>query len=376
MLSHSLIDSTLGDEMADGEIIRLFAFQVTPKQVDNFRGGSIILRKEITDTLKQAYVKEHIAQGSLVVFKVQTSPTQHRQHLIRDSIMELAFSGKAKERSDAALAIAATFGASMDDRSPGENLLLLSVHRTNSAKNLRVVLWTFPQEEVFKLDATKKGNLLLQDAFVPKSNFRKMASFEGGRTPAGFTKGRVLDPQSGSRSEDIAQFWLEKFLNARLEISTQQGISLLSRALSDTYNKSKTIEEKGKVLRAIVGLGSYNGARLSVKSVGDDFLEPAQRKILEAQVPDEETHMADFLFDKDLFAREFPNEIFELEGGVVVSAPLVALQNGATLTISEPSEDGHQMLTLTGRISSTKLRRRAKSQVTPSETDSLARAAM
>lgn len=347
--------------MADGEIVLLFAFQVTPKQADNFSGGSITLRKEITETLRRAYVDEHIAQGSLILFKVQTSPTQHRQHVIRDSIMKLAFSQKAKERTDAALAIAAQFGASMDNRSPNENLLLLSVHRTNVAKSRRVVLWTFPQEEVFKLDATKKGNLLLQDAFVPKSNFRKMAAFEGGNTPVSFLKGRVLDPQSGARSEDIAQFWLEKFLNARLEISTQQGINLLSRALSDTYNKSKTIEEKAKVLRAIVALGAYNESRVSIRSVGDDFLEPVQRKILKSQVPDDETHVADFLFDKDLFASQFPNEIFELEGGVVVSAPLATLENRAILTISEPNEDGQQTLSVSGRIASTRLRGRPKS---------------
>lgn len=346
--------------MADGEIVRLFAFQVTPKQTSNFSGGSITLRKEITGTLRRAYVEEHIAQGSLILFKVQTSPTLHRQHIIRDSIMKLAFSSKANERSDAALMIAAQFGASMDGRSPSENLLLLSVHRTNVLRNLRVVLWTFPQEEVFKLDVTKKGNLLLQDAFVPKSNFRKMASFEGANTPVSFFKGRVLDPQSGSRSEDIAQFWLEKFLNARLEISTQEGINLLSRALSDTYNKSKTIEEKGKVLRAIMALGSYNESHVSIKSVGEDFLEPTQRKILRAQVPDEETHLADFLFDKDLFSSEFPNEIFELEEGVIVSAPLATLENRNLLTVSEPNDNGQQTLTVSGRIASTRLRGRQR----------------
>lgn len=342
--------------MTDGEIFRLFAFQVEPKQEDGFIGGAIGLNSGITRTLEGAYISEKVEAAAEITLHIATDPNLKRAHYLRETMILLAFNADPKKRKAAALAIVTRLGQSMDNRSPKENLLIISVHYTTKLNRVRVVLWTFPQEEVFRLDVSKSNNLILQEAFVQKSNFRKIASFEGENDRVGFLKGRVLDPQSGARTDDIAHFWLEKFLYAKLAIGGKEGVRILSKALSDSHNKASSVEAKDEFLNAIVALGSYNAAKVSIKSVGSEFLDPIQQKLLRSQVMNEETYETEFDFDKTLFRTKFPREIYELQGGVIVSKPMTMTGDATSITVEEVEKGGPKKLTVSGIILTTKLR--------------------
>lgn len=144
-----------------------FAYEVTPRQAGPFSGGVVSATSELQAALNQVFDRSKIDSAPAVTFEVDTTSTT-RAHPIRDVAVKVAFAAGLDKSAVAGLA--QRLAASMDNRSK-PTLLMVSVHAAPSATSRRVLLWTFPQQQVFNLYVTSgTARLELLEAFNRESN--------------------------------------------------------------------------------------------------------------------------------------------------------------------------------------------------------------
>jgi hypothetical protein len=245
---------------------------------------------------------------------------------------------------------------SMDNRSK-PSLLMVSVHKSARSRARRMLLWTFPQQEVFNL--TVRGGhpqLDLLEAFNRESSLRKAALIEGPNAQTGMLTARVLDFQSTAAERAVADLWIVKFLHARLQMSDVEGTQLLARTLRQAHTKTRgDIEAQDQINAAIAGLRVASGQRWSIDSVAATYLTGDAERAFIANVRPEE-RAAVFGIDHDRFDQLIQYTRFTLANGVIVSAPFVEIGSEGGVTITEI--DGKRILQAEGEIQEEQVRTR------------------
>jgi hypothetical protein len=251
-----------------------------------------------------------------VDLRVDTAP-EVRTSEVRDSVMALAF-GEEEAAAASADRLAARLSSSMDDRSkPG--LFLAAAYRTEGGPLRRVALWIFPQDEAFRLsEATIE---LLNDIFSRTSTLRKLARFEGQNVRSGFMSARVLDFQAGAIDE-VARFWIERFLDAHLSISDEAGTRLLAQTIARVSDRALTPEQREQLQAAAIAIRTMPAPRWSLEQFANQMLSDPLREAFLSEVPNEESRQSVFGLDRQVLDDSLRSRIFRLESGVTVYAPL------------------------------------------------------
>lgn len=340
--------------MVSGQLLAAYAYEVAPRQASTFSGGAIPISSSLQAALDRTFERSKIGHAPAVSFMVDSSsPT--RAHPIRDAALTVSFATSPQE--SVVEQLAKRLADSMDNRSK-PSLLMVSVHESAQSQSRRMLLWTFPQQEVFNL-IVQGGHTQLEllEAFNSESSLRKAALIEGANEQTGMLTARVLDFQSTAAERAVADLWIVKFLHARLQMSDLEGTQLLARTLRQAHTKTRgNIEAQEQINAAITGLRAASGQRWSIDGVAETYLTGEAERAFLANVRSEE-RAAVFGLDHARFDQLIQYTRFTLANGVIVSAPFVEIgseDGGVTIT----EIDGKRILQAEGEIHEEQVRTR------------------
>jgi len=311
------------------------------------------LSDRLSATLETTYSQSGLERATAVDFVITNPDSGNRENPVRSAMLAMAF-GTPDAANEGAVNLAARFGWATDLRSK-PSLFIATVHAGTSSTRRQVVLWTFPQQEVFRLrtdgaDAT----IDVLEVFIRDSPLRKAALFTGGRGSRDFLTGRALDAQSGSTDRSVADLWIVKFLDARLQMSSDEGTRLLALSLRHAHDKLEgNPEAQAEVQAAIVRLRNTRATRVTLAQVSAQFSQPVAAAFRTQQV-NADALTAAFELNKALFDALVEYRIYKLGNGVWVSAPFGTLGRDVT---EELSAEGKR-LTATGIVESERVRSR------------------
>lgn len=340
--------------MAAGQLIHAYAYEVAPTQTTAFVGGAVPASPELEAALNIRFDRANVVEGPVVTFQVdEASPT--RAHPVRDAALGIAFATTATP--DVVETLARRLAVAMDHRSK-PSLLMASVHVSSAPQDRRLVLWTFPQQEVFNLAvADGTPTLEVMEAFTTESNLRKVAMIEGANTPSGMLTARVRDFQATNAERAAADLWITNFLDARLQMSAKQGTRLLAAALRTAHTRTVSHPHaQEQIGAAIMGLRVASPRRWSINSVASTYGldETATDALVHSLGPEERTAMFDL--DTEAFDKLIHYTRFTLANGVIVSAPFVNPDESTGVEVYH--EDGKRRLRAEGEIQEERVTKR------------------
>lgn len=319
-------------------LFRVHAFVVEPQRTksDDYEpsGGSIQISAPLRNALDEA--EGLLSKKKLDIDLVVDSSS--RSSDIRDLLMEYAF-GNTQTPVRAAKALSERLADAMDERSE-ECLFVLAARQQDDLR--AVSLWTFPREDAFQFRRSNVPAIeLLTDVFSRRSTLRKGASFAGRKIPPDFIRGGALDFQSSSRTKLASDLWIVKFLCARLAVSSQAATRLLVKAIANTHAALDKADDRTQLFAATVTLKTKSDSRWSLNSFASTFLasEVQQVFLREAALIGNIPPHQRFVVDAEILDSTLNIRAFELESGVLVSAPILEVGesvklNGRELRVS------------------------------------------
>jgi hypothetical protein len=323
---------------------RLYGFAIEPQRLideDLFSeplGGQLPVRDSLRIALDNSLrAAEKSGRMTEVTLKVNTDPAAARTCHVRDAVLSVAFES-GKKAAEAAKFLGCQLSKAMDERSP-ECLFLLAAYVEKGSKKRRVALWIFPQDEAFRFTPGQKDNdiELLTEIFSRTSALRKMALFEGKNLATSFLKAKVLDYQTG-RADDVAGFWIRRFLEAGLSITPAAGTKVLADALKRASDADLTQQENQQVHAAALAIHTMPQTHWSLEEVANNFLAGKAREVFLATAENDATRTSTFELDRAALQRGLSYRNFRLPGDVWVSAPLDQVGDGGLVQV-EPSDD-------------------------------------
>lgn len=321
-----------GGMPAASPLTRLFAHAVIPRASELPTGGAVHVTRDVYQALGESYDKAKLDRALPVSFVIDTS---NRSCEMRDLILAVAF-GDSRRAKSAASRIATRLASVMDARSK-DCLLVISVGGPRDTDERQVVIWTFPRDEAFKLSSTAEAIELLNDVFSRSSHLRKAAVFAGRNLRTDFLSGRVLDFQANTTDRYIADFWIEDFLGAQLQISSDEGTRILATTLRTANKKLEgDVEAQEQLLAAIAAVRHAPQRRLSLQTVADTYLQGRAREAFVNSAPNREALTGIFDFDRGRFEQLLQFRVFHLDTGVTVTAPFGEV--GQSVTIDEQND--------------------------------------
>lgn len=330
------------------DLFRLYGFAIDPQRLvdeDLFTdplGGALPIRQSLRGALaKSLKTADQSGMMTKVVLEVDQQPGGGRGSAVRDSVLELAF-GRAPKAENGALQLARRLSKAMDERSP-ECLFLLAAYREGDKR--QVALWIFPQDEAFRFSpgGTQGSNIeLLTDIFSRTSGLRKMALFSGRNIDAHFLDAQVLDYQVG-RADDVADFWVRRFLAAELMITPAQGTKVLADALKRASEADLSADENRQVQAAALAVHTMQREHWSLEQVAQEFLAGKAKEVFLSSVDNEEARTSVFRLDRQALERGLSMRNFRLPDGVFVSAPITEVGEGKLVQILDGDGDGERL---------------------------------
>jgi hypothetical protein len=338
--------------MGAGTLVLAYAYEVAPRQLSNFVGGAVRVGAGLQSALDSTFDRSRLGSAPSVTFMVDTA-SPSRAHPIRDEALKVSFDGG--DQTEAVQRLAARLGDSMDNRSKS-SLLMVTVHEATTSGR-RLILWTFPQQEVFNLRSSGgETRLELLEAFNRESSLRKAALLEGPNQSTGMLSARVLDLQSTAAERAVADLWIVKFLQARLQMSDAEGTQLLARSLRTAHTRTRDDSRaQDQINAAIAALRTSNQPRWSIDAVASTFLSGEASEAFLSHVRPEERGAA-FGLDREKFDHLIQYKRFKLANGVIVSAPFVEIGSQGGVTITEV--EGERRLQAEGVIEEEQVRTR------------------
>jgi hypothetical protein len=334
----------------DWPLIRLYAYSVVPGAVVD--GGTVAASNEMHTALIDAHENARLDRALPVNLTVDTST---RTSVVRDRLLDLGF-GTPQASVRAAEVLAGRLADVMDQRSK-PCLLVVSVRGEQGGSSREVVLWTFPRDAAFRLDNRRNRVRTLDDIFSRSSKLRKAALFTGRNARAHFLGGRVLDYQANATDRFVADYWIARFLDAQLQMSSNEGTRFFAtalRAANDRLIDQPTAQEQ--LHAAITAVRRSPRHRWSLEDFCHEYLdEPAVTAVTEA-APNADSVTALFDLDREQFDELIQFRVFRLNTGTTVSAPFAEV--GDSVTIDDDGE--RRFLTATGEIVNERIRARGR----------------
>lgn len=303
-------------------LFRLFAYPVEPQRtappeafVDPV-GSRIDWTAELEGALAAALAAAR--RMTSVDLRLDTDP-RNRTSEVRDAVMRFAFEYQHASAEAAATALARRLSASMDERSKPCLFLAAAYRDSAPAPQRQVALWIFPRDEAFRFHAMTIE--LLNDIFSRSSRLRKLALFEGRQIRSHFITAQALDFQA-SEIDEVARFWIDRFLDAQLSISDEAGTRLLAQAISRVSEGELSLDEREQLQAAAIAVRTMPQPRWSLEEFANQMLSGDLRTRFLAEAPNDETRRSVFGFERTVFEDSLRTRIFRLDSGVTVYSPI------------------------------------------------------
>jgi hypothetical protein len=341
-------------------ISRLYAFETEPlRTAHEFvqpRGGYVVVTPSIEAALVSAANKARLETRTLVDLRVDT---QTRTSAIRDALLHLGFSDDITAQT-AATSLAERLSRSMDMRSK-DCLFIATVEASGDDRT--VTLWTFPKDEAIALQ-TSRGHptlRLLNDIFSRTSGLRKAALFKGRNLANQFLTGRVFDVLTGGGTE-VADFWVTRFLDASLGITSEQGTKLLASTLTKVWAATDDTAQREQLIAGMTAIRQSPRTQWSLRDFADQYLGEALKPLFEHAAPNADGYNSEFQFSREVFDTAVQFRVFELENRIIVSTPFAEVGRSVLITELIPTTNDNQAapirhLTVEGNIVDERIKR-------------------
>jgi hypothetical protein len=318
-------------------LFRLYGYSVEPQRTISSGeiiapvGGPVVVGAELRNALDAALAAARAERRSTrISLRVDPDPAV-RTSVIREAVMDLAFAARTERAETAAAALAARLSGAMDNRSPS-CLFLAAAYRDNTtAPSREVALWIFPRDDAFRFRSHAHAIELLSDVFSRTSRLRKLARFSGRKLRTDFLEADVLDFQAGGIG-GVAEFWIERFLEAGLTITPDAGTRMLADAFRQAAQADLSYEQREQLQAALMVVRNRPAQRSSLERIAEEFLAPDVATPFLAAAPNPESARSMFRLNRDLFDRTVNYRVFRLDTGVWVSAPLEEIGQSVQVT--------------------------------------------
>ena len=326
------------------DLSRLYGFAIEPQRLvdeDLFNdplGGQLPVRDSLRVALDNSLrAAEKSGRMTEVVLKVNQDPKEDRTCPVRDAALAVAF-GDKDEAAEGALFLGRHLSKAMDERSP-ECLFLLAAYSEKGNEKRRVALWIFPQDEAFRFTPGQDNDIeLLTEIFSRTSALRKMALFQGKNIATNFLRANVLDFQTG-RADDVAAFWIRRFLEAGLSITPTAGTKVLADALKRASDAELSPQENQQVHAAALALHTIPQTHWSLEEVANNFLSGKARDVFLSTAENDAARTSTFELDRPALQRGLSYRNFRLPDNVWISAPIDQVGDDKVVQIEATDED-------------------------------------
>jgi hypothetical protein len=308
-------------------LFRLYGYSVAPQRTladDDVVapiGGPIDVSTTLRSALDAALVAARDERRTTRV-SLRVDPTPGvRTSAIRNAVMHLGFATRTAQAETAASELATRLSRAMDNRSPACLFLAAGYRDSATAPAREVALWIFPRDDAFRFRSQAHAIDLLSDVFSRTSRLRKLALFRGRELRTDFLEADVLDFQAGGIG-GVAEFWIQRFLEAGLTITPDAGTRILADAFRQAAQADLSYQQREQLQAALMAVRNMPARRFSLARVADEFLAPEIAAPFLGAAPNVESARSLFRLNRDLFDRTVNYRIFRLDTGVWVSAPL------------------------------------------------------
>jgi uncharacterized protein (DUF2267 family) len=301
---------------------RVYGFTVIPQRTAEEgeqaapQGGLVRIDASLRSMVASSVQKIGASALSTVDFDIDAD----RANPVRDDVVLVAFGNTQTPRA-ACERLAARLSATMDNRSRVALLLVIVEH---DGDDRRVSLLMLPREgDVLLLNprqsqATDVVIDVLRDAFAAGTGLRKLARLSGHESRTQFLSAEVLDFQLASAQKNIADFWVERFLQARPRMNTDTGSRELAVALQRAFSVAAP-DERDTVLAAMLKAGSGSVRKTSLARFADELPESVRGKFLRGLEP--AVQRAVFEVNRGVVKENLSRYIVTTKDGVIISAP-------------------------------------------------------
>jgi hypothetical protein len=317
------------------ELLRLHAYSIVPQRTLDetvpSTGGAIKPTAELRTVMEESEKAAKFEKQPLVEFIVdQTTRTNE----IRNAIIAFAF-GEIAQAKAAAVLLAQRLSTSMDERST-PCLFMPTAYR--NGEQARVVLWVFPQDGAFQLRVNRHSPSIdiLKNIFSQTSRLRRAAAFEGRNLRTEYLSGRVLDHQAGSSTQDVANFWVSRFLQCSPSLRKEAGTRMLAKVVQKAYETCSDQNGKEQIQTAIMAMRQSPHKRISLEAFAKNYLEGEAKEAFLDATPNSQTRATFFDFERQTFDDVLQFCVFQLNTGVYVSTPPSEI--GSSVHISGQAE--------------------------------------
>jgi hypothetical protein len=242
---------------------------------------------------------------------------------VRQNVVAVGFGADAEARNSADW-LAMRLSRAMDGRARPHLLVIFTESIEDAVE--RVMMWAFPQEEAFRFDTGVRPRIqLLENIFSRTSGLRKAAQFQGANQRADFLTGRLVDIQAGRSATQVADYWLDGFLDCVLEMTPLVGTQLLADTFRRAFEAVETPEERSQLQVAALQIQQAPRATWTIAEVAEELLPQALAPTFLAASPAQHMNNARHELDRETFELSLATRVFELDSGVMVTAPLAAI---------------------------------------------------
>lgn len=318
-------------------LFRLYAYSVEPQRTiadDQFVapvGGPVAVGAELRAALDVALASARAeSRSTRISLRVDPNPAV-RTSAIRNAVIQLAFAARTERAETASAELATRLSQAMDNRSPS-CLFLAAAYRDNATASSReVALWIFPRDDAFRFRSHAHAIELLSDVFSRTSRLRKLARFSGRNLRTDFLEADVLDFQAGGIG-GVAEFWIERFLEAGLTITPDAGTRMLADAFRQAAQADLSYQQREQLQAALMAVRNRPPQRSSLARIAEEFLAQGVAAPFLAAAPNAESARSMFRLNRELFDRTINYRVFRLDTGVWVSAPLEEIGQSVQVT--------------------------------------------
>ena len=139
----------------------------------------------------------------------------------------------------------------------------------------------------------------------------------------------------------MADFWIVNFLDARLAVSDQAATLLLANVLKRTHENLEDPMSRMQIFAAAVALKTNSGRRWTFQRLAREFFDDEVQKVFLGAIAAGNIHVTQaFGLDTDILDRQLNFRAFELETGVLVSAPFAEVGQSVKVEQSHLSVAG------------------------------------
>ena len=191
-------------------------------------------------------------------------------------------------------------------------------------QNIKLVVSRFPAERGILAEKDVLGLKLglIERIFMQSPKYYKAAYYLGIPIQKDLWSGYAIDKQVNYRNSEIAQYWIQSFLNSNYKTTSKEGSRQFANAVLRASQTAKDLSTKQKLASLAALVSGLDGKTVSINDIIKKYtLSPEVEYELLKNLPYPEYADTKFTFDSGEFTSNAPYSCVELDNEATMIAP-------------------------------------------------------